>query len=84
MTHLKEAIERALSFLPAVDEKKDILKNTCQRIFQALRIDVNSEFEVLDRFFNNLPSAMAKGGRIEILTSVQERTDLLKKLLITI
>lgn len=78
-THLKEVIERALSFLPNDNEKKDVLKKTCQRVFQALRIDVNSEFEVLDRFLNNLPSAMAKGGRIAILTFHSGEDRLVKK-----
>ena len=28
-------------------ERKDAVKKSCARVFQALRIDVNSEFEVL-------------------------------------
>ena len=45
-TRLREVIEETLSFLPE-KEKKDTVKKTCQRTFQALRIDVNNEFEVL-------------------------------------
>ena len=41
---LRQTIEDALSFLPASGEKEAV-KNPCQRTFQALRIDVNSEFE---------------------------------------
>lgn len=67
-TRLREVIEKALSFLPENKEKKDILKKTCQRVFQALRIDVNSEFEVLDAFLQSLPGALAPGGRVAILT----------------
>lgn len=67
-TGLREVIEKALSFLPENREKKDILKKTCQRVFQALRIDVNSEFEVLDAFLQSLPNALAPGGRVAILT----------------
>ena len=43
---LRQAIEEALSFLPE-KERKEAVKKSCQRTFQAIRIDVNSEFEVL-------------------------------------
>lgn len=78
-TQLREAIEAALSFLPDNKEKKDILKKTCQRVFQALRIDVNSEFEVLEAFLNDLPDAMAPNGRIAILTFHSGEDRLVKK-----
>ena len=45
-TKLRRVIEDTLDFLPE-KEKKDTIKKTCQRTFQALRIDVNQEFEVL-------------------------------------
>ena len=48
-TKLRHIIEQTLDFLPEKD-KKDIIKKTCQRTFQALRIDVNHEFEVLYEF----------------------------------
>ena len=78
-TALREAIERALCFLPENKEKKDILKKTCQRVFQALRIDVNSEFEVLEAFLNALPKALADGGRVAILTFHSGEDRLVKK-----
>ena len=78
-TALREAIERALHFLPENKEKKDILKKTCQRVFQALRIDVNSEFEVLEAFLNALPEALADGGRVAILTFHSGEDRLVKK-----
>ena len=78
-TALREAIERALCFLPENKEKKDILKKTCQRVFQALRIDVNSEFEVLEAFLNALPGALADGGRVAILTFHSGEDRLVKK-----
>lgn len=78
-TALREAVERALQFLPENKEKKDILKKTCQRVFQALRIDVNSEFEVLEAFLNALPDALAPGGRIAILTFHSGEDRLVKK-----
>lgn len=64
---LKAAIAKALDFLPN-KEKEDAIKKCCARTFQALRIDVNSEFEVLYQFLEDLPSAMASGGRVAILT----------------
>lgn len=78
-TALREAIERALRFLPENKEKKDILKKTCQRVFQALRIDVNSEFEVLEAFLKALPEALADGGRVAILTFHSGEDRLVKK-----
>ena len=78
-TDLRETIERALAFLPDNKEKKDILKKTCQRTFQALRIDVNSEFEVLEAFLEKLPDIMAPGGRIAILTFHSGEDRLVKK-----
>ena len=66
-TKLAELIGEALSFLPE-KERKEAVKKSCARVFQALRIDVNSEFEVLEAFLTKLPSCMAPGGRIAILT----------------
>ena len=64
---LKELIESALSFLPPSIKKEEI-KKACQRTFQALRIAVNNEFEVLDTFLEKLPAALKPGGKIAILT----------------
>ena len=66
-TQLKNVIEEALSFIPA-SERKEAVKKSCQRTFQALRIDVNSEFEVLYEFLEKLPHVLAPGGRAAILT----------------
>ena len=60
-------IEGARSFLPA-GERKEAVKKSCQRTFQALRIDVNSEFEVLYAFLDKLPHVLKPGGRAAILT----------------
>lgn len=64
---LRQAIEDALSSIPA-NEQKEAVKKSCARTFQALRIDVNQEFEVLYQFLEKLPSVLAPGGRIAILT----------------
>lgn len=66
-TQLKEAIEEALKKLPE-KERKEAVKKSCQRTFQALRIDINSEFEVLYAFLEKLPDVLAPGGRVAILT----------------
>ena len=65
-TKLREIIEKKLDFLPE-KEKKDTVRKTCQRVFQALRIDVNREFEVLYEFMEKLPDALKPGGRVAIL-----------------
>lgn len=78
-TQMREAIERALAFLPENKEKKDIVKKTCQRTFQALRIDVNSEFEVLEAFLEKLPQALAPKGRVAVLTFHSGEDRLVKK-----
>lgn len=46
----------------------DLVKKSCARVFQALRIDVNSEFEVLYNFLDKLPGILKPGGRVAILT----------------
>ena len=66
-TQLRECITEALSFLPK-NEQKETIKKSCQRVFQAIRIDVNSEFEVLYEFLEKLPDVLAPGGRAAILT----------------
>lgn len=77
-TRLREVIEKALAFIPE-DKRKEAVKKSCQRTFQALRIDVNSEFEVLESFLENLPDALANGGRVAILTFHSGEDRLVKK-----
>lgn len=74
----KAAIETALSFLPE-QERKEMVKKSCKRCFQALRIDVNSEFEVLYSFLDKLPDVLASGGRVAILTFHSGEDRLVKK-----
>ena len=64
---LQRVIEEALSFLPK-GEQKEAVKKSCQRTFQALRIDVNQEYEVLYEFLEKLPRVLSSGGRVAILT----------------
>ena len=77
-TQLQKAVEKALVKVPA-DKRKEAVKKSCARTFQALRIDVNNEFEVLETFLEKLPTVMKKGGRIAILTFHSGEDRLVKK-----
>lgn len=66
-TKLREAIEAAIYKINR-NEAKELSKKSCTRVFQALRIDVNSEFEVLYEFLEKLPNVLNPGGRVAILT----------------
>ena len=50
------------------EERSAETKKVLQRTFQALRIEVNDEFGVLDRFLALLPSCLNPGGRVAILS----------------
>lgn len=65
-TQLRNIIKDALKSIPNISETD--IKKSCQRCFQALRIDINDEFEVLDEFLEKLPNVLAEGGRVAILT----------------
>ena len=75
---LAAIVEQALSFLPA-SQRKEAVRKSCQRTFQALRIDVNSEFEVLYAFLEKLPSVLKSGGRAAVLTFHSGEDRLVKK-----
>ncbi|MEG1621084.1 MAG: 16S rRNA (cytosine(1402)-N(4))-methyltransferase RsmH [Oscillospiraceae bacterium] len=77
-TQLKDIIKDALQFIPEKTRDEEI-KKSCQRSFQALRIDVNSEFEVLYEFLEKLPTVLAKGGRVAILSFHSGEDRLVKK-----
>lgn len=77
-TQLKAVIEKALMELPE-KERKEAVKKSCARTFQALRIDVNSEFEVLEAFLEKLPEVLNPGGRVAVLTFHSGEDRLVKK-----
>lgn len=77
-TDLQKTIEEVLVRVPAA-ERKEAVKKSCQRTFQALRIDVNSEFEVLYEFLEKLPGVLAPNGRAAILTFHSGEDRLVKK-----
>ena len=84
-TRLREIIEQTLNAFPESilpqKQKRDTIKKTCQRVFQALRIDVNQEFEVLYEFMEKLPYALKPGGRAAILTFHSGEDKLVKQAL---
>ena len=75
---LRQVIEDALAFLPAA-ERRETVKKSCQRTFQALRIDVNNEFEALYSFMEKLPGVLAPNGRVAILTFHSGEDRIVKK-----
>ncbi|WP_113673334.1 16S rRNA (cytosine(1402)-N(4))-methyltransferase RsmH [Vallitalea guaymasensis] len=77
-TKLQCIINDALQFIPK-DTRKDEIKKSCQRSFQALRIDVNNEYEVLYEFLEKLPDSLAPGGRVAILSFHSGEDRLVKK-----
>lgn len=77
-TKLRNLIEETLAFIPE-NERKEVVKKTCQRTFQALRIDVNNEFEVLYDFMEKLKGSLKPGGRAAILTFHSGEDKLVKK-----
>jgi 16S rRNA (cytosine1402-N4)-methyltransferase len=77
-TDLRNCIAEALSFLPK-HEQKEAVKKSCQRCFQAIRIDINSEFEVLYTFLEKLPEVLKPGGRVAVLTFHSGEDRLVKK-----
>ncbi len=76
--HLYQIIEQALQFIPASNRDYEI-KKSCQRLFQALRIDVNQEFQAIYDFLEKLPDALASGGRVAILSFHSGEDRLVKK-----
>lgn len=75
---LQQVISDTLKFIPQ-NERDEAVKKSCQRSFQALRIDVNHEFEVLYEFLEKLPNSLASGGRVAILTFHSGEDRLVKK-----
>lgn len=74
---LRAAIVSALKPVPNLGD--DAVKKSCQRCFQALRIDVNRELDALYEFLEKLPGALAPGGRVAILSFHSGEDRLVKK-----
>lgn len=63
-TQLSRVIMDALPRNSSDDDKIDAVR----RVFQALRIEINAEYGVLDLFLRYLPDCLNPGGRVAILT----------------
>lgn len=64
---LSDTVRAALKKLP-LKETDNAIKKSLQRTFMALRIGVNEELSVLDRFLDALPWCLKPGGRAAILS----------------
>lgn len=64
---LKEVLKQ---FLPQAKEHKILAQ-----IFQAVRIEVNQELEVLKEFLEQMPSLLSEGGRLSVISyhSLEDR-----------
>ena len=68
-TQLRDIIERALKNIKMPEsERREAVKKSCARCFQALRIEVNKEYEVLYEMLSKLPTVLNPGGKVAILT----------------
>ena len=65
-THQLAAIVRN-SITAQKQSANDESNDTVRRVFQALRIEVNDEFTVLDSLLKQIPECLATGGRVAIL-----------------
>ena len=67
-TQLANLVRAVVKAACPVDSHEDETRVTLQRTFQALRIAVNDEFQVLDQFLSYLPGCLKPGSRIAILS----------------
>ncbi len=75
-TVLKKIIEERLRLLKV---NKEDIKKSCQRVFQALRIKVNDEFNSLSLFLEKLPNVLKTNGKVAILAFHSGEDRLVKK-----
>ncbi|MDY0210547.1 MAG: 16S rRNA (cytosine(1402)-N(4))-methyltransferase RsmH [Acholeplasma sp.] len=75
---LHQVVCEALKFLPK-SLYEDAVKKASTRTFQALRIDVNNEFEALFDLLEKIPPLLNKGGRVAILSFHSGEDRLVKK-----
>lgn len=68
-TQFKAVIESALKKARVPDkELKDAVRKSCARCFQALRIDINREYDVLYELLSKLPDVLNENGKVVFLT----------------
>ncbi|MCR5175832.1 MAG: 16S rRNA (cytosine(1402)-N(4))-methyltransferase RsmH [Anaerovibrio sp.] len=80
-TALYQEIVAAMNRVKPADDRdwQQEIKKSCARVFQALRIDVNREYEVLYEFMEKLPNVLNKGARVAILTFHSGEDRIVKK-----
>jgi len=65
----RRPIETTLELVEITDiANKGIKGHSAKRVFQALRIEVNKELEVLEKALNNALSILNPGGRLSVIT----------------
>lgn len=64
---LVDAVQEAISGFTTRIQKEEG-EAPIRRAFQALRIEINQEFQALERFLDDLPSLLKPGGRVAILS----------------
>ena len=67
-TLVRATVGTALNARMPMEEREIEIKKALQRTFQALRIEVNNEFAVLDQFLADLPRCLKPGGRVAIMS----------------
>jgi 16S rRNA (cytosine1402-N4)-methyltransferase len=67
-THGVERLIRTGLHAALPDVARADVKMSVRRTFQALRIAVNDEFAALDALLHSLPSCLAPGGRVAVIT----------------
>ncbi|MCI2048519.1 MAG: 16S rRNA (cytosine(1402)-N(4))-methyltransferase RsmH [Lachnospiraceae bacterium] len=60
-------------------EIEELVRGSCQRTFQALRIDINGEYEALQALLEKLPAVLREGGRAAFLTFHSGEDRIVKK-----
>lgn len=75
---LQSVIQKALRNLPKTMQEESFKKSS-QRTFQALRIDVNQEYEALFDLLEKIPTLLNPGGKVAILTFHSGEDRLVKK-----
>ena len=67
-TLVRATVDAAFKRSLPQDGREAETKKALQRTFQALRIEVNNEFGVLDKFLKDLPACLKPGGRVVIMS----------------
>lgn len=67
-TQLAALVRRALAAAVPEASRPQETRKSLQRTLQALRIAVNDEYRVLERFLAILPTCLKPGGRVAVLT----------------